>query len=67
MPTHKVGVALSHADVAELFISMSSPSGDERTGHHLDFIELDDIMMRGATLLLPPSPGSPNSRHATTH
>ena len=53
-----LGVAISHADVAELFTALD-PDGSSQ---QLDFIELDALMKRGATLQLPPSPGRAQPR-----
>ena len=53
-----LGVAASPADVAELFTALDQDGSAQR----LDFIELDALMRRGATLQLPPSPGRAHPR-----
>ena len=53
-----LGVAASPADVAELFTALDQDGGAQK----LDFIELDALMRRGATLQLPPSPGRAHPR-----
>ena len=53
-----LGVAISHADVAELFTALDQDGSSQQ----LDFIELDALMKRGATLQLPPSPGRAQPR-----
>ena len=58
-----LGVAASPADVAELFTALDVGSAPpDGSAQQLDFIELDALMKRGATLQLPPSPGRAHPR-----